>query len=60
MEKDSHLLIEGMIVSSYALGVHTAYIYIRGEYFYLYKIMEQAIKEAYDAGCWVKNIKQWL
>ena len=33
MEKIPHLLIEGMIVSSYALGVNTAYIYIRGEYF---------------------------
>jgi NADH-quinone oxidoreductase subunit F len=37
MEKIPHLLIEGMIVSSYALGVNKAYIYIRGEYFYLYK-----------------------
>jgi NADH-quinone oxidoreductase subunit F len=56
MEKIPHLLIEGMIVSSYALGVHTAYIYIRGEYFYLYKIMEQAIREAYEAGWLGENI----
>ncbi|NDC31445.1 MAG: NADH-quinone oxidoreductase subunit F, partial [Bacteroidetes bacterium] len=33
MEKIPHLLIEGMITSSFALGAHTSYIYIRGEYF---------------------------
>lgn len=56
MEKTPHLLIEGMIVSSYALGVNKAYIYIRGEYFYLYKILEQAIEEAYKAGWLGQNI----
>lgn len=30
MEKIPHLLVEGMVTSSFALGVHTAYIYIRG------------------------------
>ena len=56
MEKIPHLLIEGMIVSSYALGVNKAYIYIRGEYFYLYKILEKAIEEAYKAGWLGQNI----
>jgi NADH-quinone oxidoreductase subunit F len=57
MEKLPHLLIEGMIASSYALGANTSYIYIRGEYAYVYKIMERAIKEAYQAGWLGKNIK---
>ena len=57
MEKIPHLLIEGMIASSFALGAHTAYIYIRGEYAYVYKILEKAIKEAYSAGWLGKNIK---
>ena len=35
MERIPHLLIEGMITSSYALGANTSYIYIRGEYFYI-------------------------
>src|SRR5271169_2738086 len=35
-----HLLIEGMIVSSYALDAHVAYIYIRGELLYVYHILE--------------------
>ena len=56
MEKIPHLLIEGMIASSFALGAKQAYIYIRGEYAYVYKIMERAIKEAYAAGWLGKNI----
>lgn len=57
MEKLPHLLIEGMIVSSIALGANTSYIYIRGEYAYVYKIMEKAIREAYAAGWLGKNIQ---
>ncbi len=56
MEKIPHLLIEGMIASSFALGAKTSYIYIRGEYAYIYKIMERALKEAYAAGWLGKNI----
>ena len=56
MEKIPHLLIERMITSSFALGANTAYIYIRGEYAYVYKILEKAIAEAYAAGFLGKNI----
>jgi NADH-quinone oxidoreductase subunit F len=56
MERIPHLLIEGMIISAYALGAKTSYIYIRGEYFYLYRILEKAIREAYDSGLLGKNI----
>lgn len=56
MEKIPHLLIEGMIASSFALGANTAYIYIRGEYFYVHRILENAIKEAYANGWLGKNI----
>jgi NADH-quinone oxidoreductase subunit F len=56
MEKIPHLLIEGMITSSYALGAKTSYIYIRGEYFYVARILETAIAEAYAAGWLGKNI----
>jgi NADH-quinone oxidoreductase subunit F len=45
-----HLLIEGLIVSSFALGVKTCYIYIRGEFKYLVGILEKAIKEAHQHG----------
>ena len=56
MENIPHLLIEGMIISSYALGANTSYIYIRGEYFYIARILEQAIAEAYANGWLGKNI----
>ncbi len=56
MEKLPHLLIEGMICSSFALGVNTAYIYIRGEFKYLLGILNQAINEAYKNGFLGKNI----
>lgn len=57
MEKIPHLLIEGMIVSSFALGANTSYIYIRGEYAWIVKILEKAIAEAYAAGWLGKNIQ---
>ena len=56
MEKKPHILIEGMIVASFALGANTSYIYIRGEMMYVYHILEKAIQEAYDAGFLGKNI----
>lgn len=56
MERIPHLLIEGMILSSFALGAKTSYIYIRGEYFYVSRILEAAIAEAYAAGLLGKNI----
>lgn len=51
-----HILLEGMIVSSYALGAKDAYIYIRGEMMPQIRIMEKAIAEAKAAGFLGKNI----
>lgn len=51
-----HQLIEGMILGSYALGARTAYIYIRGELFYVLRIIEKAIEQAYKNGFLGKNI----
>lgn len=56
MEYIPHLLIEGMIVSSYALGTNLSFIYIRGEYMWILEILERAIAEAYDKGFLGKNI----
>jgi len=56
MEFIPHLLIEGLITSSYALGSHSTYIYIRGEYAWITDILEQAIDEAKAAGWLGKNI----
>lgn len=51
-----HLLIEGAIVASYALEANLSYIYIRGEFMWIYKILEKAIKEAYANGWLGQNI----
>ncbi len=56
MEVNPHLLIEGMIISSFALGANLSFIYIRGELLYVYHILEKAIAEAYEAGYLGKNI----
>lgn len=56
MTKIPHALIEGMIVSSYALGAHTSYIYVRGEMMPQIRILEKAIAEAKAAGFLGKNI----
>jgi len=56
MERIPHLLVEGMIASSFALGARSSYIYIRGEYYYIARILEQAINEAYESGLLGKNI----
>jgi len=53
---DPHMLIEGIIISSYAINAHTAYIYIRGEFYEEVQILEQAIAEAYKKHYLGKNI----
>ncbi len=50
MERLPHRLIEGLIVSSYALGVNTAYIYVRGELSWIITQLEDAIAEAKSHG----------
>jgi NADH-quinone oxidoreductase subunit F len=56
MEFIPHLLIEGMITASYALGANASYIYIRGEYAWIVDVLEQAIAEAKQNGWLGKNI----
>jgi NADH-quinone oxidoreductase subunit F len=56
IEKDPHLLIEGMIITSYAIGAKNAYIYIRGEFEFGRLRLEEAIKEAYKKGYLGRNI----
>jgi len=51
-----HALIEGMIVSSFALGANTSYIYVRGEMMPQIRILEKAIAEARNAGFLGQNI----
>ncbi len=56
LELDPHRLIEGMIICSYAIDCHNAYVYIRGEFVYPKVQLEKAIEEAYQKGYLGKNI----
>jgi NADH-quinone oxidoreductase subunit F len=56
LEFDPHLLIEGIICSSYAIRANHSYIYIRGEYKFWAKRLNEAIEEAYSKGYLGKNI----
>jgi NADH-quinone oxidoreductase subunit F len=56
LEKDPHQLIEGCIVSAYAIGCKNAYIYMRGEFQEGQRVMTKALEEAYGAGCLGKDI----
>lgn len=56
MKTIPHLLIEGMIISSFALGANKSFIYVRGELMYVIHILEKAIAEAKAKGFLGKNI----
>ena len=55
MRHDPHKLVEGCLLAGVAMRASAAYIYIRGEFVYEATILENAIKEAYDAGLIGKN-----
>lgn len=56
IEGDPHQIIEGMILTCYAIGAKVAYIYIRGEFVYGYQVLKRALDEACRAGYLGKNI----
>jgi NADH-quinone oxidoreductase subunit F len=56
MEDDPHQLLEGIIITAFAIRCHTAYVYIRGEMLTACQRMEAAIAEARQAGLIGKNI----
>jgi len=56
IEKDPHQLIEGTIITAYALGCHQAFIYIRGEFYFAADVLNRAVREAYQRGYLGKNI----
>ncbi len=55
MRHDPHTLIEGCLIASFAMGAHSSYIYIRGEYIREREALQAAIDEAYDAGLLGRN-----
>lgn len=55
MRHEPHKIVEGALLASFAIGAHTAYIYIRGEYYNEANHLQAAIDEAYEAGLIGKN-----
>src|SRR5207248_67257 len=56
LERDPHMMLEGIAISAYALDCHQAYIYSRGEFKKPSAILEDAIAEAYKAGIFGKKV----
>ena len=56
IEEDPHQLIEGIVISSYAIGCHQAFIYCRGEFVHGARVLQRAIGEAYARGYLGANI----
>lgn len=57
-EYNPHQLIEGILISGYAMGINAAYIYIRGEYHKWIKLMQKALDDAYERGFVGKRMKE--
>ena len=55
MRHDPHKLLEGCLLTGFAMGACAAYIYIRGEFFNEALALQEAVDEAYDAGLIGKN-----
>lgn len=56
MELDPHALLEGILITCWAIGSHACYIYIRGEYDTTRRVLQSAIDEAYAAGWFGANV----
>ena len=60
MRNDPHMLIEGCLIASFAMGAHACYIYIRGEYVLEADRLDAAIEEAYEANLvGSENVHGW-
>ncbi|HTY37887.1 MAG TPA: NADH-quinone oxidoreductase subunit NuoF [Bacteroidota bacterium] len=55
-ESNPHLLIEGILIGAYAMGITTAYVYVRGEYGKWIRMLEKAVTDAYAKGYIGSNI----
>lgn len=55
-ERNPHQFIEGTLIACYAMGIKTAYVYIRGEYYKWINLLQIAIDDAYKKGYIGKNI----
>src|SRR3954470_1000014 len=59
MQKNPHLLFEGMVIAAHAVGANHAFVYIRGEYDYVADILDAALAEAKAAGV-IGRLNLWV
>ncbi|MDR3070194.1 MAG: NADH-quinone oxidoreductase subunit NuoF [Propionibacteriaceae bacterium] len=52
-----HTLLEGIVISSYAINCHTAFVYVRGEVVHVARRLQAAVAELHEAGWLGKNIQ---
>jgi NADH-quinone oxidoreductase subunit F len=57
LRHDPHTLVEGCLVAGFAMGAHTAFIYVRGEFIRERQRLQAAVDQAYEAGLIGKNNK---
>ena len=57
MRHDPHTLVEGCLIAGFAMGAHTAFIYVRGEFIRERERLQAAVDQAYEAGLIGKNNK---
>src|SRR4051812_25978302 len=56
MMASPHTLVEGVVISAYALRANPAFIYVRGEVLQVVRRLQQAVREAYSAGYCGTNV----
>ena len=56
LERDPHQLIEGIVISAFAVECHLAFVYVRGEFAFGYERVARAVADAYERGFLGKNI----
>ncbi len=56
LEEDPQRVLEGMLIAAYAIGAEHGYLYIRGEYPHAYRILQEAVDQARQAGYLGTNV----
>ena len=56
MERNPHLLVEGCLIGCYAIASKASYIYIRGEFYHMFPVLQQAIAHPSMSRCGLRSM----
>jgi NADH-quinone oxidoreductase subunit F len=56
VEREPHQFLEGLAIAAYAVGSHEAYVYCRGEFLHPGRVLQRAIREAYEHGVFGESV----